>query len=202
MRGFYFITDASLSRAGIYSDVKKALAAGVKVIQYRRKDADTKTLYEEALRLRRICRKAIFLVNDRVDIALAVEADGVHLGQDDLPCAIARRLLGPKKIIGVTVHDLKEAMQAQKQRADYLGVAPVFKTKTKKDAGSPAGTALIRKIKERLRIPVIAIGGIDLSNASEVIEAGADGLCAISAVVKKRDVAEEIRKFQRLFNEA
>jgi thiamine-phosphate pyrophosphorylase len=199
VRGFYFITDKELSRAGIISDVKNALKAGVKVVQYRNKYASTGEMFKEALELRRICKKAIFLVNDRLDIALAVGADGVHLGQDDLPYPAARKLLGKKKIIGLTVHNLREAIKAERLGADYLGVAPIFSTSTKQDAGHACGIRLIKRIKKQVTIPVIALGGINLVNAKEVIRAGADGLCAISAVVTKLCLRREIAKFQELF---
>lgn len=199
MIGFYFITDRVLSRRGNLSDVKSALRAGVKFIQYREKYASTAEMLKEALCLKRICNNAVFLVNDRVDIALAVNADGVHIGKDDMPYAAARKLLGKKKIIGVTVHSLREAKAAEKSGADYLGVSPVFASSTKKDAGKPAGVRLIKKIKKRVSIPLIAIGGINLKNAPSVISSGADGLSAISAVVTKPEVKEGIKKFQRLF---
>ena len=199
MRGYYFITDAGLSRAGNISDVKKALAAKVRVVQYREKQAPAQKAYEEALKLRRICKNVIFLINDRLDLALAVGADGVHLGQEDLPLAVARKLLGRRKIIGVTVHNLKEAREAQRGGADYLGVSPIFSTSTKEDAGKPTGVALIKAIKKQVSLPLIAIGGINLANAGEVVSAGADGLCAISAVVTQADVKAEILKFQKLF---
>jgi len=199
MKGFYFITDADLSRLGNYSDVRKAVSAGVEVVQYRNKTASTQALYSEALRLRKICRKTLFLVNDRVDIALAVGADGVHLGQQDLPYQAARRLLGKEKIIGITVHNLKEARLAQKIGADYIAASPVFSTGTKSDAGKPLGLALFKDIAGGVSIPVVAIGGINLKNAPLVIKAGASALCAISAVVTKRDVKKETRKFQEIF---
>lgn len=199
MRGYYFITDAALSRAGNISDVKCALKAKVEVVQYREKNKSTKQAFEEALQLRRICKDVLFLVNDRLDLALAVGADGVHLGGADLPYAAARKLLGPGKIIGLTVHTLARAIEAQESGAQYIGVSPIFRTDTKQDAGNPVGVELIRRIKGRVSLPVIATGGIDLSNASKVIAAGADGLCAISAVVTKQDVRHEIEKFQKLF---
>jgi thiamine-phosphate pyrophosphorylase len=200
VKGYYFITDSGLSRRGNISDVKSALGAGVSVVQYRNKSGTTKQLYEEARALHKLCRKALFLVNDRVDIALAVGADGVHLGRDDLFYREARRILGKDKIIGLTVHSIEEARSAQKIGADYLGVSPIFSTGTKKDAGTPCGAGLIRKIKNIVAIPIVAVGGINRDNAREVIAAGADSLCAISAVVGSRDAAGEIRKFQRLFN--
>ncbi|MGA2785919.1 MAG: thiamine phosphate synthase [Verrucomicrobiota bacterium] len=199
MKGYYFITDSKLSRAGNVSDVQNAVAAGVAVVQYRRPDASTAELFAEAAVLRKLCRRTLFLVNDRVDIALAVEADGVHLGQNDLPLPVARKLLGQGKTIGLTVHSLAEARQAEAAGADYLGVSPIFPTQTKADAGPPAGIQLIQQIKRAVKIPLVAIGGISLANAPEVIRAGADGLCAISAVVSREDVQAEIEKFQRLF---
>jgi thiamine-phosphate pyrophosphorylase len=201
VKGYYFITDTGLSKAGNSSDVAHALTAGVQVIQYRRKEASSRELYEEALTLQNLCRgKAVFLVNDRVDIAVAVQADGVHIGQEDLPYAAARAILGSGKIIGVTVHNLDEALNAEKAGANYLGVSPIFATTTKLDAGKPAGLTLIRQIKSAVKIPVTAIGGIHLENAASVVEAGADSLCAISAVVTKPDVSRAIREFQRLYH--
>jgi thiamine-phosphate pyrophosphorylase len=159
-------------------------------------------MYLEALELRRLSQGATFLINDRLDIALAVEADGVHLGQKDMPYGLARRILGKKKIIGLTVHNLKEAQEAEKVGADYIGVSPVFPTNTKGDAGRAVGIELIAKIKRRVALPLVAIGGINLSNARKVICAGADGLCAISAVLTKKNVRAEIEKYQRLFKDA
>jgi thiamine-phosphate pyrophosphorylase len=199
VKGYYFITDSGLSRAGNVRDVRNAESCGVRIIQYRNKDANTREMYEEAVRLREICSKALFLIDDRIDIALASDADGVHLGQSDVPYVAARKILGPDKIIGITVHNLSEALEAQRLGADYLGVSPIFPTATKPNAGKPAGIILIEKIRVLVDIPLIAIGGINLANAPEVIRAGADGLCAISAVVTKEDVGQEIRKFQKLF---
>lgn len=199
MRDFYFITDSRLSSAGIIKDVSAAIRAGVKIVQYREKDKSSRQMYEEALLLRRLCKRITFIINDRVDIALAVGADGVHLGQEDLPCELARRILGKDKIIGVTAHNLKEALVAQKEGANYLGVSPIFGTRTKLDAGKPQGIKLITRIKKEVNLPLVAIGGINLLNAHEVIAAGADSLSAISAVLKCPDVAKEIRKFQALF---
>lgn len=199
MKGFYFITDRGLSRKGNISDVKSALAAGVRVIQYREKYASTKEMYEEALRLRRLCKNITFLINDRIDIALSVNADGVHLGQDDLPYQIARKILGKNKIIGVTVHNLEEAKVAEERGTDYLSISPIFATSTKQDAGKPTGVELISKIRRHTRLPIVAIGGINLINAPKIIRAGADGICAISAVLSESNLKAEIEKFQALF---
>ena len=148
--GFYFITDSGLSCAGNLSDVKNALAAGVKVVQYRNKAASTRQMFIEAQALRKLCKKITFIINDRVDIALGVNADGVHLGNNDLPYQVARMLLGRKKLIGLTVHSIEEAQDAQIDGADYLGVSAIFATQTKPDAGKPTGITLIRKIKVML----------------------------------------------------
>ena len=204
--GYYFITDEKLSKAGNVSDVKNAVSAGVKIVQYRNKCGSTKEMYDEAVKLKKICCKknVIFIINDRMDIALALSSDGVHIGQDDMPYSVARKILGKNKIIGVTVHTLKQARNAEKSGADYLGVSPIFSTDTKSDAGKPCGISLIKKIKSHINrtIPIVAIGGINLSNAKEVISAGADGLCAISAVITKKNVKKEIKKFQKLFDNA
>lgn len=199
MKGYYFITDHNLSLAGNLSDVRSAVRAGVEVVQYRNKKDDSRRIYEEAAVLRAVCNDIIFLVNDRVDIALAVDADGVHLGREDLPYEVARKMLGHKRIIGLTVHNLKEALEAAESGADYVGVSPIFSTTTKQDAGKPAGVELIKEVKKNVAIPVVAVGGINMDNAAAVVSAGADALCAISAVVTKKDAETEMRKFQKLF---
>ena len=199
IRGYYFITDSGLSRAGNISDIEQALKAKTGVVQYRNKTSNTREFYEEAIALRQICKNATFLINDRLDIALACNADGVHLGQSDMPYQTARELLGPDKIIGLTVHSLEDALEAQEMGADYIGVAPIFATSTKSDAGTPVGIEGLKEICQKVKLPVVAIGGIDLSNAKSVINAGADSICAISAVITKENVCAEVNKFQALF---
>jgi len=193
--GLYFITDSRLTRKAVLDDVSSAIKAGVKIIQYREKEKPTKAMLEEAEKIKGLCKgKAIFLVNDRVDIALAVDADGVHLGNDDMPYKKARSLL-KDKIIGLTVHDREEAVKAEKQGADYIGVSPIFDTKTKPDAGPAAGLKLIEDVKKAVSIPIVAIGGITLENIGKVIRAGAGSAAVISAIVTKDDVEAECRKF-------
>ncbi|RPJ07438.1 MAG: thiamine phosphate synthase [Spirochaetaceae bacterium] len=203
MKGYYFITDSNLSLKGNEHDLKSALAENVKLLQYRAKDISSGKMYDEALLLNRICKnsgkKAIFIVNDRVDIAMAVDAGGVHLGQEDLPCGIVRKILGKGKIIGVTVHSVEEALEAQKEGADYIAASPVFPTQTKNDAGFACGTGFVSEMKKYITIPVIAIGGINLKNARQVIDAGADMICAISAVVASENTSQSIRCFQEMF---
>ena len=199
LRGYYFITDEKLSLKGNVSDVCMAIDAGVKFIQYRAKNISTRQMIDEADRLRGVTSKAILLINDYVDVALAVDADGVHLGQDDMSCEDARRLLGKHRKIGISVNTLEQAKQAFNQGADYLGIGPVFSTTTKEDAGEPLGIELIRKVKAEVSLPVVAIGGITLENVPDIISAGADSVSAISAVVSKPNVKEEILKFQERF---
>lgn len=199
IKGYYFITDTMLTKAGNTPDVADAVAAGARVVQYRVKNLSTASMVSEAERLKRAAKGALFLINDRIDVALAVDADGVHLGQDDMPYAYARRMLGAGKVIGVTVHTVDQARAAQAAGADYVGVSPVFATQTKLDAGHPGGLSLVRDIRQAVRVPIVAIGGITLENAPKVIAAGADAVCAISAVVTAGNVEDAVRDFQGLF---
>ena len=195
------MTDSGLSNKGTLSDVKEAVEAGCKIVQYREKNRSTKEMISEAAEIKRICSdKAIFLVNDRIDVALAVDADGVHIGQDDMPIETARKLLGEDKIIGLTVHNTDEAMEAEKKGADYVGLSPIFDTATKKDAGDGIGPEKIREIKNAISIPVVAIGGINKENCESVIQNGADSLVAISAVICSDDVKSEIESFIDIIN--
>lgn len=198
MHGFYFITDDDLSLNGSFSDVKAAIQAKVEVIQYRCKVQSMKFMYQQAKKLKQLSQGALFIVNDRIDLALAVAADGVHLGQDDMPCDLARKILGPDRVIGISVHNIEQASIAQEQGASYIGIGAVFATNTKAEA-IPLGLKLVEQVKKQVSIPVVAIGGLNLENVKQVIDAGIDAVCAISAVVTKQDVAQEILKFQRLF---
>ena len=136
--GLYFITDSKLTRKTVIEDVKAAIDADVKVIQYREKEKSTKEMFLEAKEIKKLCANVLFIINDGIDICLSADADGVHLGQDDMPFLEARKILGDK-IIGVTVHNVNEAIEAEEIGADYIGVSPIFETSTKKDAGPAAG---------------------------------------------------------------
>jgi thiamine-phosphate pyrophosphorylase len=193
---FYLVTDSGLSKKGTLSDVKEAVESGCKIVQYREKNKSTKEMICEASEIKRICRdKAIFLVNDRIDVALAVDADGAHIGQDDMPIEIARKLLGIDKIIGLSAYNIDEAIEAENSGADYVGLGPIFDTTTKKDAGDGIGPERIREIKNAIRIPVVAIGGINRENCESVIRNGADSLVAIFAVICSDDVKRETKNF-------
>lgn len=199
--GVYVITDAGLSRGRGHEEVvEAAVRGGADVIQLREKEASTRRLVEIGLSLREITRRAgvLFLVNDRVDVALAVEADGVHVGQDDMPADLVRRLIGRDKIIGVSAATIEEARRAREDGADYLGVGAVYTTGTKADAGAPVGPDRVAEIKRAVGLPVVGIGGINHGNAAEVIAHGADGVAVISAVVSADDVAEATRSLKRV----
>lgn len=176
-----------------------ALAGGATVVQLRDKRASTRTLIEEGLALRALTRAqgALLIVNDRVDVALAVEADGAHVGQEDLPASMARRLLGPARLLGVSVATVQEAEEAVAAGADYLGVGPIFATATKSDAGSATGTRLLTDVARTFALPLIAIGGITIENAAQVVQAGATGLAVITAVVHAADIAGAARQLRR-----
>ncbi len=193
----YFLTDRVLSRKGNVEDVRAALEGGMRIVQYREKALSLRDQIREALRIKALCRSfgATFIVNDRVDLALSVEADGVHLGQEDMPMEIARRLMGQDKLIGITVHNVEEALEAVADGADYLGVSPIFATSTKADAGIPMGLEGLREIRAQVERPIVGIGGITLENARQVIEAGADALCALSAIVTQEDVKTSVRNW-------
>lgn len=200
---YYFITDTNLSQRGVLSDVEQSIGAGCRIIQYREKTSYTGKIVQEGYQIKQLCReKALFIVNDRIDVALAVDADGVHIGQDDMPYASARKILGSGKIIGVTVHDETEAVAAEKVGADYVGLSPIFATNTKEDAGNACGVSMVARVREATRLPIIAIGGVTKANAGEVIRAGADAVCAISAVVASDDVYREVKEFMSLIQQA
>lgn len=195
--GLYVITDAGLSGGRSHTEVlREAIAGGATVVQLRDKGLTTRELVEEGQRLRSMTREmgALLMVNDRIDVALAVEADGVHVGPDDMPVAVARELVGPDRIIGASAGTVDEARAAQADGADYLGVGSVYATGTKADAGEPIGPEGLACIAASASIPVVGIGGIAEDNAAEVISAGAEGVAVISAVVSADDVQAAARR--------
>ena len=198
----YVITDSrlSLGRSNV-EVVRQAIAGGARLIQLREKTATTKALVAMGQALLEVTRAAgaLLLINDRVDVAQAIDADGVHLGQDDLPAHLARHILGPGKIIGVTTETPAEARAAAEAGADYLGVGPIYATSTKADAGAAYGTAVIGRIKAAVALPVVAIGGINAGNVAEVARAGADGAAVVSAVVGSPDIAGAVRELRKRF---
>jgi thiamine-phosphate pyrophosphorylase len=194
IKGIYFITDSSLSKAGVLSDCRQAIAGGCSIIQYREKKKSTGEMLKDAFEIHAECKKSncIFIVNDRIDIALAVDADGVHLGQNDMPLKIARKLL-PKKIIGITVHTPEEAISAQTQGADYIAVSPIFPTKTKADAGKAVGIEMLAQIRKEVSIPIVAIAGINEENMLAVLESGADSIAMISEIICSQNIELKVK---------
>ncbi|TMW70417.1 thiamine phosphate synthase [Alteribacter natronophilus] len=179
------------------SVMEDAILGGADIIQLRDKTGSKRDVLEKARALRELTRKhnVTFIVNDHIDVALTVDADGIHLGQDDLPLEDARRIMGPDKIIGISTHHIGEARAAEAGGADYIGVGPVFPTKSKTDVVDPVTTGYVRQVAEEIRIPFVAIGGIKLHNVDEVIDAGASRICAISEIVGAMDIQDVCRRF-------
>lgn len=198
----YVITDEQLGRGRTHLELaREAIAGGAEVIQLRDKAASGKKLYDVGLELRRLTqeKKVTFIINDRVDLAMLVEADGVHIGQTDFPARAVRRLIGPSKILGVSVASLSEAIQAEADGADYLGVGPVFEArKTKSDAGNPLGLEILQQIRNNCCIPIVAIGGINSEKVAGVIQAGADAVAIISAIISAENVSESARQIKSI----
>lgn len=192
----YLVTDeACLHGRPLLECVEEALTAGVTLVQYRAKAADGGVLYAEACKLKELCDKynVPLIINDRLDIALAVGAAGVHLGQDDLPCAVARRLLGEDFIIGVSAHNPAEAVQAVSEGADYLGCGAVFGTATKHDVAK-LGLENLRAIRKAVAVPMVGIGGITADNYAEVLATGANGAAIVSGILAQDDISAVVKK--------
>ena len=177
--------------------MEEALAGGATVIQLREKNMTVRELVEVGAKLQKLARQhgATFIINDHVDVALAIDADGVHLGQDDLSVSEARTLLGPKKIIGLSTHSLEQALAASSLPLDYLGVGPVFTTPTKPDM-RPVGLELLTEVSRQLTVPFVAIGGIDETNLEQVLATGARNVAVIRAVVAAADVTGAARRLR------
>ncbi|MCS6988311.1 MAG: thiamine phosphate synthase [Chloroherpetonaceae bacterium] len=180
-----------------------AIRGGASVVQLRDKSASTRDLYALAVAMQLVCRKfgATFIVNDRVDVALAADADGVHLGQTDLPIPVARKILGDKKIIGGSASTLEEALQVERDGADYVGFGHVFSTTTKLKASAPKGVEGLKDVLAAVKIPVMAIGGINASNVAQVARAGAPSVAVISAVCAAADPTAAARELLQSMSE-
>ncbi len=193
--GLCFITDPLLSNLSFEDMARKVLIGGIRWIQYRDKFRTRREIYEETLRLRKLTNdyNAVLIINDYVDVAFCADTDGVHLGQDDLPLKEARKIISKKKIIGVSTHNLEQAIKAEKEGADYIGFGPVFRTITK-DAGEPRGTDMLREVKAKVSIPVVAIGGINLENIISVLTTGVDAVAVASAILIG-DIDQNVKSF-------
>lgn len=193
----YAITDRELTGLSHAEQVRRLAAGGVRLIQLRDKTAPPRQFYEDAQAAMRVARQSgvTLIINDRVDIALAVAADGVHVGQDDLPPDKARALLGPGRIIGCSTHNLSQARAADRYPIDYIAIGPVFPTSTKSDHQPAVGLELVRQVRQAVTKPLVAIGGITLETAPEVIRAGADAVAVISGLLRAPDITRRAREF-------
>ncbi len=198
--GLYLVTDERLSRGRATAEiVRAAIRGGIDAVQLRGKDLPAREQLAIGRELRAITRDAgvLFIVNDRVDLALALAADGVHVGQDDLPAEVVRRLVGPEMIIGVSAATISAALAARAAGADYLGVGAIYGTATKLDAGAATGSALLGTIAGAVDLPLVAIGGINATNVAAVIAAGAAGAAVVSAIIAADDPEAAARELQR-----
>ncbi|MDR0438699.1 MAG: thiamine phosphate synthase [Methanocalculaceae archaeon] len=204
MYDLYVVTDETLSRGLTHTEIACcSVVGGANVIQLRDKYKSSRELYEIACEIRKFCQnRALFFVNDRLDIAIAAGADGVHLGQNDLPIEAVRKIVPQNFLIGISVGNVDEAVAAESAGADYVAVSPVFSTLSKMDAGVGCGIEAIRKIRATVKCPVIGIGGINADNAAELIEAGLDGVAVISAVVSASNVTAAAQNLSEIIRDA
>jgi len=199
----YAITDPFLIKEEeLEKKVKEVIEAGATTIQLREKKSSSLVFLKKALELKKIIPpEVLFIVNDRADIALGARADGVHLGQEDLPISHAREILGDDGIIGMSIHSVREAKEAEKQGADYIAIGPIFPTSTKPTTGPSLGVKVISKVKKEVKIPVVAIGGISKENVREILASGADGVALVSAIFKGRNAGSPTREFRQIIDE-
>lgn len=201
----YLVTDRPLSRGrSTVEIVRAAVAGGVTCVQLREKACETREFLQEAEQLLPLLRehRIPLIINDRIDVALAIAADGVHLGQSDMPISMARKICGDSLIIGISAESTDDAVRAEKEGADYLGVSPVFATPTKKDTAPPLGLEGVAQIRELVDIPIVGIGGINHRNAQSVIQAGADGVAVVSAIVSADEPESAARRLRELIDQA
>ncbi len=196
---FVLITDRKLCEVKLTDIILQAVEGGVDTVQLREKDLNTRDLYNLAKEAREITKKkdVKLIINDRVDIAIAVNADGVHLGWQSLGIEIVRRMIGQDKLIGFSAHSLKDAESAEKSGADYVSISPIFNTKHKGFSVKPFGAGEVGKIKKLVTIPVIALGGINEKNVNEVLENGADGIAVISAILLSKNPRQSATNLYR-----
>lgn len=194
----YAITDRKLARRDTHLEiVRELIRGGATLIQIREKELDAYDLYQQARRAVDYAhrRGVRIIINDRVDLALAVGADGVHLGQEDLPPQEARQLLGPRKLIGYSTHNWRQAVRAESEPVDYIAVGPLFATTTKESSNPALGVAIIRKLKRRLTKPLVGIGGITLGTLPALFSAGLDTVAVISDLLSRGDMARRTRAY-------
>lgn len=205
MRGLYLVTDRGLCGERPLSEVvRQAVQGGVACVQLREKDISTREFVGVAAEIRDILRPSgtPLIINDRVDVALAVGAQGVHIGQGDMPYSTARRLMGPSAIIGLSVETWEDVEEARDLDVDYLGVSPVFLTPTKTDTKGAWGLEGLARIRAYVKHPLVAIGGLNRENADDAVKAGADGIAVVSALCCASDPLAEARELNAIIREA
>ncbi len=198
---FHLLTDTCLQTRFSHLELAQlAIAGGADTIQLREKTGETREMIRVADEVRAFCKRAgvTFIVNDRVDVAIASRADGVHLGQNDFPIPLARTLLGEEAVIGGSAGNMEEARKCLLEGADYIGFGPIYPTASKEDAGPASGLDLLKRVVEEIPLPIVAIGGITRENAPQVIRTGAHGIAVISAVCCQRDPEEAARCLGRI----
>lgn len=201
----YLVTDApEVYRESLLANVEAAVAGGVSLVQYRAETGSRRQQYEAARALADLLRpRSIpFIINNHLDLALAVGADGIHLGQSDLPVEVARRLLGSKRLLGLSITAASQLAAVDSSRVDYLGIGPVFGTVSKDDAAPALGLDGFAEIARRCALPKVAIGGIGLDAVAPLIQAGADGIAVVSALSRSDDPASSAREFRRAIEAA
>lgn len=198
----YLVTDEkSCKGKDFYSCIEEAIESGVKIVQLREKNISTKDFYEKALKVKEICKnyEVLFIINDRLDIAQAVEADGVHLGQSDMPIEKAREILKDKFLIGATARNIEEAKKAELLGADYIGSGAIFGTSTK-DNAKKLEMEDLKKIVNSVKIPVFAIGGININNVWMLKNIGLQGICSVSGILSEKDCKKAVENILKNFN--
>ena len=201
----YLVTDRGLARGRTTLEiVSAAVDGGTSVVQLREKDCSTRDFIEQALILKEFLksRAVPLIINDRLDVAQAVSADGVHLGQTDMPLETAKKILGDSMIIGISAESLQDAIEAEKGGADYLGVSPIYATPTKTDTAPPLGLEGLREIRKAVKLPLVGIGGLTRENSADVIRSGADGVAVVSAIVAADDPEAAAKALRLVIEEA
>ena len=201
----YLVTDRGLAHGrSTLEIVQAAVNGGVTCVQLREKDCSTREFIEQALTIKRFldARQVPLIINDRLDVALAVAADGIHLGQTDMPLETARKIAGPSLLIGISAESVQDAVEAETGGADYLGVSPVYATPTKTDTAPPLGLEGLREFRQRVKIPLVGIGGLNSANAADAIRNGADGIAVVSAVVAADDPCAAAMNLKQLIDKA
>ena len=201
----YLVTDRDLARGrSTFEIVKAAVDGGVTVVQLREKHCSTREFIEQALAIKNFLksRKVPLIINDRLDVAQAVKADGVHLGQTDMPLEMAKDILGDSMLIGISAESIEDAIAAEKGGADYLGVSPIYTTSTKTDTAPPLGLAGLREIRKAVSLSLVGIGGLNKENSAEAIRSGADGVAVVSAIVAADDPKAAAIELKQVITEA